>query len=70
MAMHPEAQLKAKKEVDNIIGLGRLPMIEDQEEMVYIQALILELFRWHQVTPLGKLATITPSMLFIKHLIF
>ncbi|KAJ2917340.1 hypothetical protein MD484_g3048, partial [Candolleomyces efflorescens] len=53
MAMHPEAQLRAKKEVDNIIGLGRLPMIEDQEEMVYIQALILELFRWHQVTPLA-----------------
>ena len=56
MAMYPEAQRKAQKEVDSIIGSGRFPTIEDQEETIYIQALILELFRWHQVTPLGTQA--------------
>ncbi|RXW14986.1 hypothetical protein EST38_g10872 [Candolleomyces aberdarensis] len=52
MAMYPEGQRKAQKEVDRVIGSGRLPTVGDQEETLYIQALILELFRWHQVTPL------------------
>ncbi len=50
---HPEIQQKAHAELDEIVGRKRLPEFEDQDELKYIQAIVLEAMRWRPVTPLG-----------------
>ncbi|KIJ25376.1 hypothetical protein M422DRAFT_237031 [Sphaerobolus stellatus SS14] len=57
MAMHPEVQKKAQKELDAVIGTDRLPEFEDRESLPYINAIILEVLRWQNVIPL-----ITPHL--------
>ena len=53
MALHPEVQQKAQKQIDAVIGTDRLPEFEDVESMPYVQAIVKELLRWQPVTPLG-----------------
>jgi hypothetical protein len=55
MAMYPEAQEKAQAELDKVVGTDRLPDFGDREDLIYLKALIIEIMRWHQVTPLGTL---------------
>lgn len=52
MAMYPGAQVKAQKELDDVLG-GALPTISDREKLPYLNALVKEVFRWHPVTTLG-----------------
>ena len=52
MCLFPSAKVKAIEEVDKFISAEeRLPTAEDRESFPYIQALVLELFRWGLVTP-------------------
>ena len=53
MALHPEVQQKAQKQIDAVIGTDRLPEFEDVESMPYVQAIVKELLRWQPVAPLG-----------------
>ncbi|KAF9480793.1 cytochrome P450, partial [Pholiota conissans] len=53
MAMFPEFQAKAKKEIDVMIGTHRLVNFEDKESLPYIEALRREVMRWRPVFPLG-----------------
>ncbi|KAJ2912527.1 hypothetical protein MD484_g7884, partial [Candolleomyces efflorescens] len=53
MAMYPEVQERARAEIDNVVGTGRLPTFEDWPNLPYVDALLRELFRWHQLAPLG-----------------
>ncbi|KAI0714200.1 cytochrome P450 [Cerioporus squamosus] len=53
MAMYPEVQKKAQKELDAALGFGRLPEFSDRPSLPYIQAIVKELLRWHVVTPVG-----------------
>ena len=53
MSLYPDVQKKAQTELDAVVGRDRLPKIEDREALVYINALVKELLRWHNVTPLG-----------------
>ena len=53
MAMYPDVQRKAQEELDRVVGSDRLPDFEDQHSLPYLNALIMELLRWHPVTPLG-----------------
>ncbi|KAI0366792.1 cytochrome P450 [Pilatotrama ljubarskyi] len=53
MAMHPELQRKAQAELDAVVGSHRLPDFSDREALPYVNALIKEVFRWHNVVPLG-----------------
>ena len=54
MLLHPDVQKKAQAELDRVVGPGRLPDFSDRDDLVYLKAVIMELIRWHQVTPLGK----------------
>ena len=58
MVIHPEIQHKAQKEIDRVIGSGRLPTLADQPSLPYVDALVKEVFRWQQVVPLGELDVI------------
>ncbi|KAH9889802.1 cytochrome P450 [Cubamyces lactineus] len=53
MAMYPDVQRKAQAELDRVVGLSRLPDHNDSKELVYINAVVKEALRWHNVMPLG-----------------
>ncbi|KAL7280105.1 hypothetical protein ACG7TL_006521 [Trametes sanguinea] len=53
MALHPEVQRKAQAELDTVVGPQRLPDFGDRDSLVYINAIVKESLRWHNVVPLG-----------------
>ena len=53
MSLHPEVLRKAQAELDDVVGPQRLPDFGDKDSLVYINALIREVMRWHTVLPLS-----------------
>ncbi|KAF7330971.1 Cytochrome P450 [Mycena venus] len=53
MALHPDVQAKAQKELDMFLNGSRLPTVEDRASLPYVNACIKEIFRWHVALPLG-----------------
>ncbi|KAM5544325.1 hypothetical protein V8D89_001985 [Ganoderma adspersum] len=53
MALYPEVQRKAQKELDAVVGTKRLPDFSDQPSLPYVAAIVKELLRWHPTTPIG-----------------
>ena len=53
MALYPEVQKKAQKELDAVVGAERLPDFSDRPSLPYVSALVKELLRWHPATPMG-----------------
>ncbi|EIW59176.1 CyP450 monooxygenase [Trametes versicolor FP-101664 SS1] len=53
MALYPEVQRRAQAELESVVGPHRLPEYSDSPDLVYVNALIKELLRWHLVLPLG-----------------
>ncbi|KAG8942376.1 hypothetical protein FRC04_003772 [Tulasnella sp. 424] len=46
---------KAHAEIDAVVGSQRLPTFDDQQNMPYLHAVLLETLRWNPVVPMGKL---------------
>ncbi|PPQ99406.1 hypothetical protein CVT24_005393 [Panaeolus cyanescens] len=53
LAMNLDAQRKAQAEIDEYVGPSRLPNASDRPSLPYVDAIILETMRWHQVAPFG-----------------
>ncbi|KAK0451681.1 cytochrome P450 [Armillaria borealis] len=53
LVAHPEVQAKARAEIDSIVGLDRLPDIEDIDNLPYVSAVIKEVLRLRPITALG-----------------
>ena len=53
MAMHPDVQAKAQAELDGLLGMTRLPDLDDRDSLPYCQALLLETLRWRPAVPMG-----------------
>ena len=53
MYLHPEVQERACKELDAVVGSGRLPVFADRENLPYVNAIVKETLRWHNVAPLN-----------------
>ncbi|KAJ2918174.1 hypothetical protein MD484_g2275, partial [Candolleomyces efflorescens] len=53
MVLHPEVQRKAQAELDRVCGTSHLPDFGDREELVYVKAVVTELLRWYQATPMA-----------------
>ncbi|KIK53249.1 hypothetical protein GYMLUDRAFT_179178 [Collybiopsis luxurians FD-317 M1] len=51
MILYPEVQKKAQAELDAILGKETLPKLVDRERLPYLNALTLEVLRWHSVVP-------------------
>jgi cytochrome P450 len=49
----PEAQSRARQELDQVTGGTRLPTFEDRDALPYVKAVVKEVLRWEPVTPLG-----------------
>ena len=57
MILNPDVMRKAQAEIDAVVGQDRLPSFADRQSLPYINALVLEVMRWHSVTPTGKLTS-------------
>ncbi|KAJ7092249.1 cytochrome P450 [Mycena epipterygia] len=53
MLANPEAQRKAQTEIDAVTGGKYLPDFDDEASMPYVSALVKEVLRWRNVTPIG-----------------
>jgi cytochrome P450 len=54
LLVYPDVQAKGQAEVDRVVGRDRLPVVEDAENMPYVQAIASECLRWLPVVPLGS----------------
>ncbi|KAL0960433.1 hypothetical protein HGRIS_005476 [Hohenbuehelia grisea] len=52
MALHPDKQDLAQRELDAVVGSQRMPVIADKADLPYINAVIKETMRWHPIVPL------------------
>jgi cytochrome P450 len=57
MILYPDVARKAQAEIDAVVGQDRLPSFDDRERLPYINAVVLEVIRWHSVVPTGNLLT-------------
>ncbi|CAE6429028.1 unnamed protein product [Rhizoctonia solani] len=53
MAMYPEVQERAQREIDAVVGTDRLPNVGDRVGLPYVERLMTEVVRWHPSAPLG-----------------
>ncbi|KAG8986997.1 hypothetical protein FRB90_003647 [Tulasnella sp. 427] len=53
MSLFPNAQKQAQVEIDQVIGSGRLPTLEDLPNLPYMQAVVLETLRWSPTATFG-----------------
>ncbi|XP_033622084.1 cytochrome P450 2D6-like [Fukomys damarensis] len=53
MILHPDVQRRVHQEIDEVIGQGRLPEMGDQARMPFTNAVIHEVQRFGDITPLG-----------------
>ncbi|KAF8908373.1 cytochrome P450 [Mucidula mucida] len=53
MAVYPDVQKRAQAEIENTLGAGHLPTLDDRDAMPFVRALIKEVIRWGPVAPLG-----------------
>lgn len=61
MTLNPDIQVKARKQLDQVVGTGRLPSFSDQPLLPYIDAIMKETIRWRPVVPLGTSLPFAPG---------
>jgi cytochrome P450 len=52
MLIYPDVQRKAQAEIDRVVGTDRLPEMNDEPQLPYIQGVVNECLRWLPVIPL------------------
>ena len=63
MTLFPDVQKKAQAEIDAVVGNDRLPSFSDRTQLPYIEALVMEVLRWHVVAPLGQFVSVSVTSL-------
>lgn len=53
MAIYPDVAAAAQAEIDSVVGMDRLPSFSDRDDLPFVNALVLEVLRWHSVVPLS-----------------
>ncbi|KAH7326925.1 cytochrome P450 [Rhizoctonia solani] len=69
MLLFPNVQRKAQEEIDYVIGLDRLPEMNDLKSLPYLGNLVQEVLRWQIVFPLGIPHTCTEDNVYRGYLI-
>ncbi|SPO07779.1 related to O-methylsterigmatocystin oxidoreductase [Cephalotrichum gorgonifer] len=69
MALYPEVMRKAQEEVDRVVGSGRMPGWEDEENLPYIRAMIKETLRWRPVNKFGMYHSLSEDDWYEGHFI-
>jgi cytochrome P450 len=52
MVRNPDVYRKAQAEIDLVVGRDRLPELSDRDSLPYIEAITVEIFRWHPPVPI------------------
>jgi cytochrome P450 len=68
MTLFPEVQKKAQAEIDVVVGNDRLPSFSDRTQLPYVEALAMEVLRWHAVGPLGQFVSL--SVIYLRLVLF
>ena len=55
LANHSEIQKRIQNEIDSIVARDRFPSLDDQPNLPYLEASILELMRWRTISPFAIL---------------
>jgi len=50
---HPDVVKKAQSEIDEVVGVDRMPTLADWERLPYLEAILQEISRWRPTLPLG-----------------
>ncbi|KZW00539.1 cytochrome P450 [Exidia glandulosa HHB12029] len=53
LALHPDVQSRAQKEIDDVTNGKRLPQYEDRPRLKYVNAIVKEVYRWRGVANIG-----------------
>ncbi|KAH7919213.1 cytochrome P450 [Leucogyrophana mollusca] len=53
MVLHPHVQVRARAEIDAVVGKDRLPGFDDRPSLPYIDAILREVARWQPIAPLA-----------------
>jgi len=53
MLHYPDVYRKAQEEIDRVIGNERLPDLTDRHSLPYLEALVMELYRWNPPVTVG-----------------
>ena len=53
MTAFPHVQIKAKEEIDRVVGVERLPGFQDRDSLPYVEAVVKETLRWQPLAPVG-----------------
>lgn len=53
MVLHPEIQLLAQQQLDEVVGTDRLPEFGDRESLPIVDWIVQETLRWGPVSPIG-----------------
>lgn len=53
VSLYPAVQARAREEIDRVVGNDRLPNFNDQDNLPYIHAIVLESLRWNPPIPFG-----------------
>lgn len=69
MVLHPQVQLKAREEIDHVVGDNRLPTVRDRENLPYVEAVLKEVFRFHPIAPMGLPHLVTEDDVYEGYLI-
>ncbi|THU98401.1 cytochrome P450, partial [Dendrothele bispora CBS 962.96] len=64
MSLYPDVQAKAQKELDTVIGAGKLPTFDDRKSLPYIEAVYREVMRWHPAIPMGLPHATTADLIY------
>lgn len=50
---HPEVQIRAQEELDEVLGGTRLPDFSDEPLLPYVTSIVKEVLRWQTIAPIG-----------------
>lgn len=53
MANHPDVQSRVQREIDAVIGIDRLPSVEDRSRLPYVESVLAEIQRYSLILAFG-----------------
>ncbi|OAX38699.1 cytochrome P450 [Rhizopogon vinicolor AM-OR11-026] len=53
MVLYPDVQARARAEINHVVKHDQVPSIGDRASLPYLDAILLEVLRWHPPVPLG-----------------